>query len=509
VASGTAAEEIRMSVVNSMLRDLEARSGDLRKPKIPVRAEVATRRNSALLIGIAVIAAAAVGWPKFEGWQKELSPSHEASLPFQKPLAVPAAASVSAVAPPSGQIQSTTPPLPQPKVSLVTQSVTSATASKPSPATRATLHASWQWSSDGFALQLDAAADVRYGIERVDAGTLKISLAHSALAALEIPTPTPTWIDSARVQRDGEQQTITISASTRLEYDVAMLDGSALVISVWRDANAVTKNSAAGNFVTDNVTAGKAAADNATADSSSANNSFANNATPANARIVAPRDYAKPRIDPSPLTSAQRDARQSAQASTQLRAGQQSQALSTLHAALQAGDAAPKSTALLVTILMSQQRMQEAQPYLERALQQTPRDVTLLKLRARMLAAQGEIASARDALAPLLPMTSTDTELLALTASLAQQAHDFVAAASYYLQWTRIEPASGGAWYGLALALDAQALSASAVAAYQHALTLISDARLRDYAGTRIATLQANSAESITTGAAVGVGNKP
>jgi len=480
-----------MSVVNSMLRDLEARSGDSRQPKIPVRNEIATRRNGGLLMGVAVVAAAAIAW-------QFLPLSREGSLPFPKPNHPPAAASVPSVALPFDKTQTVAPPLPQPQATAVTPAAVSV-AAKLSPAPP---HANWQWSHDGFALQLDAAADVRYGIERVDAGTLKISLAHNALAPLEIPTPTPAWIDGTRVQRNAGQQTITISSSARLEYDVAMVEGGALVISVWRDTHSAANNSAA-----DKVHAREAmsvVADEISYEAvENTENPSTTVTTRASAPIAAPRDYAKPRIDPSVLTPAQRDTRQSAQAATQLRAGQQSQALSTLHVALQSGDAAPKSTALLVTVLMSQQKMQEAQPYLERALQQTPRDVALLKLKARMLAAQGEIAGAREALATLSPATSTDTELLALTASLAQQARDFVAAASYYLQWTRIEPANGAAWYGLALALDAQASSASAVAAYQHALTLISDARLRDYAGVRIAALHGNAVESTKTGAAV------
>jgi len=153
----------------------------------------------------------------------------------------------------------------------------------------------------------------------------------------------------------------------------------------------------------------------------------------------------------------------------------------------------------LVAVLMSQQQLQEAQPYLDQALRHTPQDATLLKLKARMLAAQGDTARARAVLSQLSPATSADVELLALTASLAQQAQDFPAATAYYLQWTRIDPSSGAAWYGLALALDAQASTASAVAAYQHALTLINDTRLREYATVRIAALQAKTTATKTT----------
>jgi tetratricopeptide (TPR) repeat protein len=301
-----------------------------------------------------------------------------------------------------------------------------------------------------------------------------------------VPAPTPSWIETVRIQRDGEQQIVTVQTQSRLEYDIAMLDGGALVISAWRDANA-------------------AAAAVARADAVAAEED------PGAAQVAVkalPRPYEKPRIDRSTLTPSQRDERQAAEASTQLRAGQQSQAITLLRTALQSTDPAPRSAALLVTILMSQQRLQDAQPYLDRALQQMPQDATLVKLKARMLAMKGETERARNVLAPLSPATSSDPELLAMAASLAQQAHDFAAAAAYYLQWTHIDARSGAAWYGLALAFDAQASSSNAVSAYQHALSLISDARLRDYANTRIAALKGtstpgNSNESVNTSAAV------
>jgi len=325
-----------MSVVNSMLRDLEARSGDLRQPKIPVRTESSTRRSGALLIGAAIVAVAAVAWQ------------------FLAPLVASPAAETQPL-----QSQPVQPPPVQPQVQTV-QPIANATASKPSQALPATLHASWQWSSGSFALQLDAATDVRYGIERVAADTLKISLTHASLAAVEIPAPTPSWVDSARVQHDAEQQTITIKADARLEYDVAMLNGGALVISVWRDELSIANVNRAADV--------NRAANEVTDETASAPTPIETHTNP---RIAAPKDYAKPRIDPSALTPAQRDTRQSAQAATQLRAGQNSQALSTLRVALQSGEAAPKSAALLVTVLMSQQHLKEAQPYLDRALQQT------------------------------------------------------------------------------------------------------------------------------------------
>jgi len=471
-----------MSVVNTMLRDLEARSGEAHKLKIPVRSATPERRSGVLLIGAAIVAAAALAWqflvPQF------LEPQ------FLEPLSDKTAhgdARVSSV--PVVQAAAVTPVAANPAPAMAPQSIAS------EPAKPLSLHASWQWSKDGFALQLDGANDVRYGVERVDAGTLKISLSHANLAALKIPAQTPAWIDSARVQRDGEQQVVTVSANTRLEYDIAMLDGGALVISAWRD-----KQWRDASFSTDTT---REYADDAAGETVAATKAMA--VAPIAARIsnsadrTPPRDYAKPRIDRSTLTPEQRDARQSAQAATQLRAGQHSQALSTLRAAMQSGDAAPKSAALLVAVLMSQQQLQEAQPYLDQALRHTPQDATLLKLKARMLAAQGDTARARAVLSQLSPATSADVELLALTASLAQQAQDFPAATAYYLQWTRIDPSSGAAWYGLALALDAQASTASAVAAYQHALTLINDARLREYATVRIAALQVKTTATKTT----------
>lgn len=475
-----------MSVVNTMLRDLEARSGEQRKPRIPVRNAASPRRSNVLLVAVAAAAVAAVAWQYLmpvDAPKKAAAPTALTNVPpvVQSTAATPAVAASESIAAPAIGAQA-------------------APAASPSMAEAQTaaappLQANWQWSNDGFALQLDNASGVRYGVERVAAGTLKISLTHATLPLLDIPAPTPSWIDSTRIQRDAGQQTVTVVAGDRLEYDVAMLDDGALVISVWRDA----KDSAAGlpeqpvsiETVTETV---RPAEPMATQRSESPNSEMAR---------AMPREYAQPRIDRSALTPAQRDARQAAQASTQLRAGQPSQALSTLRSAVQSGEAAPKSAALLVTILMSQQKLREAQPYLDSALQQSPQDPALLKLKARMLASQGDIARARDVIAPLASTMSADVELLALMASLAQQAQDFTAAAAYYLQWTRTEPTSGAAWYGLALALDAQASSASAVAAYRHALPLINDARLREYASSRIAALQATSTESVTTGAAV------
>lgn len=459
-----------MSVVNTMLRDLDARSGERRQPKIPVRSEQPAGRPW-LLMATAAIAAGAIGWHFLT---PQLVPQLAATLRNDSANAVAnesvaiveASVAASVAAPPAGTVSTVS----QPAAPLVAASEVAAPAAA---ATLVPLHASWQWSNDGFALQLDDAGDVRYGIERVDAGTLKISLTHALLALLDIPAPTPGWIDSVKLQRDVQQQTVTVSAQSRLEYEIARLDDGALVISVWRDVGSAT----AGNEERAETTFSEEPA--------------AKNTAVAAKAVVAPaREYAKPRIDPSVLTPAQRDVRESAQAATLLRAGQPSQAITSLQAALQSDDAAPKSAALLVTILMSQQRLRDAQPYLDRALQQTPRDVALLKLKARMSVAQGDVAQARAVLLPLAPTKSNDAELVALAASLAQQANDFTAAAAHYLQWTRIEPGSGAAWYGLALAFDAQAASANAIAAFQHALTLISDTRLRDYANSRVTLLQ-------------------
>lgn len=461
-----------MSVVNTMLRDLEARGSDQRKLRIPVKKPLSDGAGGyrVLVGGTALVVIAVVAW------QWGVLPGLPVTTGGGKsqPL-LPAANAVAqqAVIAPQAPVE---------------QLVVSAL-----PVAQ-TVQASWQWSNDGFALQLDGAADLRYGVERVDANTLKISLAHPALETLEIASPTPRWIETLRVQRDEQQQSVTVHAVSRLEYEIAALADNALVLSVWRSKEELPASTVY-SIADDSVAAAVAPATALPAAAALPEGGAAETRAPRQRSAVATGSYNAPRIERTALTPAQQDARLTAEAAAEIRAGQTARAITMLRKAQEASVAGssnvagPKSTALLVTLLLSQQRQVEAVPYLERALTAAPSDAALLKLKSRMLAAQGDPERARAVLEALQPTNSRDTELLALCASLSQQMHDFAAAATYYLQWTRIEPASGSAWYGLALALDAQASPVNAIAAYRQALNLISDARLRDYANTRIRSL--------------------
>lgn len=454
-----------MSVVNTMLRDLDARGDSNRAARIPVR-KIREKRSKAMVPALLTLSVvAALG---YAGWQ-QLN-ARDADVVTSAPVVV------------ATPIK---PPLPAGE-GWGEGNGQSALTPGPSPAGRGGNHAGqqiaatvqqvarWSWSNDGFALQLDHAAGLRYGVERVAADTLRITLAQSALATLDIPTPTPDWIESVRVQRDAGQQQVTIKAVSRLEYEIAAQHDDDIVVSAWRDAAAP-------------VTAAAVSTDDAGARDDVTTPVASHQATVP--ELTAPPVHRPPRVTPTTLTEAQQDARIAAQAATQIRAGDTTVALAQLRAAQQRLSSAPQSAALLATVLMSQQRLGEAQPVLEHALRVSPDDIALRKLQARLLATRGEPAQALAQIDTLQKHNVHDVELLALCASLAQQARDYPRAANYYLQWSRLEPNNGATWYGLALALDAQGAGASAAGAYRQALTLISDTRLRSYATTRLEQL--------------------
>ncbi len=146
---------------------------------------------------------------------------------------------------------------------------------------------------------------------------------------------------------------------------------------------------------------------------------------------------------------------------------------------------------LLVTLLMQDDRNEEAITLLEQSMHRSPDYTPYILLRARLFAALAEIAKGVRLLEIHQPERENETEYLTLLGALYQQQRNYRKALNLYRRLVKLQPGSGRVWAGLALSLDALGEGQAALQAYQRTLGLHSlPAEIERYARQRVSALK-------------------
>ncbi|MDF1760053.1 MAG: tetratricopeptide repeat protein [Coxiellaceae bacterium] len=124
---------------------------------------------------------------------------------------------------------------------------------------------------------------------------------------------------------------------------------------------------------------------------------------------------------------------------------------------------------LLATILLSDNRVEEARPIIAVGLKRVPDYAPFDSLEARILMSEGKLPQAIDQLNQSSPEMTTAPEYYSLLAALYQQNEQFMMAAQLYHQLVQINPARGVWWMGLGIALESAEKYNAAVEAFQKA----------------------------------------
>lgn len=441
-----------MSLVNDMLNDLEQRR-DKAPPKAldldwlagqssPKR----SRRKITLLwpalVLVLLVAAIAI-------WMLVFNKAERATVSAPGPAALPAPATSTAAA-------------------------TTEAAAATEPAAIETL----QWSNDSVVtrLRIGLSAKRPYSISRQGNKLLlhfydiDNQLAGSALLA-EPP------VRSVAIQRQGGDVVATLAIDGEYSFSDKLLskDGTAIEISI-RPAPA---------SVTGAAKPVKAAEDTAV------------NSQPrvAASRETTGRSVSTKAVASSPqpvrLTLSQRDLRAEKQARDLLREGESYRAQSLLETFVDDNPGAPRSTRLLATLWLNQERFASADELLQSLVAQYPDDIEARILRARSLMAQDKNDQAVDWLMRMSPDVNLSPQYYEVLGLAARRNQQYGLSEQAYRGLIATDAARGDWLVGLGIALDAQARISDARDAYQRALaTRRISAPLRDYAQRRLADNQ-------------------
>lgn len=189
--------------------------------------------------------------------------------------------------------------------------------------------------------------------------------------------------------------------------------------------------------------------------------------------------------------TAREDQRQSRQAHELVQQGRDREARMQLEQFLAAQPHSPYSSAELVSIYIDQGEIEAALAQLEQTELLSGEDT---RLRARIDLAQGQAQRAIERLEAALAEAHENERYRALLAGLYYRGGYHAQAASAYRRLLDSFTAQPNYWLGLALALDAQQHSASAVEAYRRALSsdhyhTPDNREVRDYIEQRLAAL--------------------
>ncbi len=146
---------------------------------------------------------------------------------------------------------------------------------------------------------------------------------------------------------------------------------------------------------------------------------------------------------------------------------------------------------LLAKLLMNSGSLDEAKNVISQGLQLTPTDPALIALEARIVMHQGDLKRAQGLLEDGLIHQSNNLELLALLGVLYQQGSDFDGALKIYQKLVSLQPGEGRNWAGLAISYDAISSGQKALQAYRQAVSLGGlPSEILSYTQTRITALK-------------------
>lgn len=129
-----------------------------------------------------------------------------------------------------------------------------------------------------------------------------------------------------------------------------------------------------------------------------------------------------------------------------------------------------KSREGLIALYLSQGRKVEASKLLEEGLTHHPENGQLALLHARLQAEQGDNAAALATLEQAMGSAGEKPELFALAAALYQQQRDYGKSISSYQRALQLQPQQSNWWMGLGISLEGDGKTAEAKSAYEEAL---------------------------------------
>lgn len=141
-----------------------------------------------------------------------------------------------------------------------------------------------------------------------------------------------------------------------------------------------------------------------------------------------------------------------------------------LRQALQLWPGFTDARVLLIARLLAQGDLDGANEQLQAGLGHTPGDVHLVDLRARWLAASGELGAALQVLHETRPALNEHPDHYALLAALSRQADQHQVAVDIYRELLAVWPDNGIWWLGLAMSLEAAGHADGARQAYARVL---------------------------------------
>jgi MSHA biogenesis protein MshN len=129
-----------------------------------------------------------------------------------------------------------------------------------------------------------------------------------------------------------------------------------------------------------------------------------------------------------------------------------------------------KSREGLIALYLSQGRKVEASKLLEEGIQLHPENTQFALLYARLQAEQGDNAAALATLERAMGSGGERPELFALAAALYQQQRDYGKSISSYQRALQLQPQQSTWWMGLGISLEGDGKTAEAKSAYEEAL---------------------------------------
>lgn len=128
---------------------------------------------------------------------------------------------------------------------------------------------------------------------------------------------------------------------------------------------------------------------------------------------------------------------------------------------------------LLATVLLSDNRLDEANKVVDFGLQRMPHYAPYTNIKARILMNEGKIKQAIAMLNQASPEMETSPEYYALLAALYQQDEEYMLSAQLYHQLVKLDPANAIWWMGLGIALESAEKNNAALEAFQKASSAV------------------------------------
>lgn len=439
-----------MSLVNDMLNDLEQRRSEPTRPQqelswLTGRADTPKRRYTLLYGLLLVVVLVLAGF-----LYRQYTPSVVTPSPTLVPQAIEASEEAAVIA------AAVDVPLLPARVELVSLSLLS--------------------TIEGSALTLDFTEATGYEISRQSAAgqeTLTLRLSDLETLPASLP-PVVAPVRSLALQHDGDDLLLVIQLDANTRHRAAYQHRQ-LLINFNRPAPK--------NIAVTPVLVSKPEPQTTPAITQK-------EATKPAAQKLAQQPAAKAIKQSRPPTLAQRDRRVSREARADIAAAQSARAEQRLQQLRKDYPQAPRSSALLVELLLSQQRLAEADQLLAVFRSSSQRSLELHRLQGRWYLLSAQPEQAVDWLLQRQPAIVQQPSYYELLGLASQRARRYQLSEQVYKGLLNTDAGVGSWWSGLAIAQELQGQKADARLSYQRALQANRISKpLRAYAERRYGAL--------------------